>query len=618
MSDHVLYGANLISSRLKSLPAGPGVYRMLAESGDVLYVGKARNLRKRVSSYARSTRQPERIRLMIAQTFDLEIVKTHTEVEALLLESNLIKELKPRYNIILRDDKSFPFILLRKDTAWPQLVKHRGAKSGKGEYFGPFASVSAVNRTLNVLQKVFPLRTCSDGVLANRTRPCLQYQIKRCTAPCVGRISEEGYEEIVDQVRSFLEGRSRDLQRFFSDRMAEASEAMEYEVAAVYRDRIRALTQIQAHQDINVGSVDEADIVAAHQEAGQTCIQVFFYRAGQNFGNRTYFPAHARAVPTEEVLQAFLGQFYSDKLPPKFVLTSHVPPEHPLVEEALSIRADRKVKLLKPQRGARRKLVENALTNAADALARRLSESATTRNLLEKIGELFSLEGPPQRIEVYDNSHVSGTHALGAMIVSGAAGFERSAYRRFNIKRSETIPGDDYAMMREVLTRRFARALRENPDREAGVWPDLVIVDGGPGQLSTAVNALEELGIPDLVIVAISKGPDRNAGRERFHLPGREPFSLPVNDPVLYFLQRLRDEAHRFAISGHRNRRKKDLGRSIIDEIPGIGPKRKRALLHHFGSAISVSRAGLRDLEDVEGISNAVAKKIYDHFQAAD
>ncbi len=615
-TDGQLTGAEMIAARLKTLPPGPGVYRMLDAKGEPLYVGKAKNLRRRVAAYSRPSRLPERIRLMVAQAADLVIVTTHTEVEALLLESNLIKQLKPRYNIILRDDKSFPYILLRTDTDWPQLVKHRGARSKDGEYFGPFASAGAVNRTLNTLHKVFPLRNCSDSVFSARTRPCLQYQIKRCTAPCVGLIAEDAYGEIVGEARAFLEGRSRNLQESFSRRMQEASDALDFESAAIFRDRIRALTQIQARQDINVEGMAEADIVAAHQEGGHTCVQVFFYRAGQNYGNRTYFPTHGKADTAEQVLEAFVGQFYSDKKPPKLVLVSHDLPHRALVEEALTLRAERKVELSRPQRGTRRSVIDNARQNAVDALARRMSESATQRGLLEGVADLFGLDAPPARIEVYDNSHISGTNALGGMIVSGPDGFEKGAYRRFNIKGEDVVPGDDYAMMREVLSRRFARAIREDPDRAGRTWPDLVLIDGGPGQLSVAEEVFDELGISDLPLVAISKGPDRNAGREHFHMPGRTPFTLPLQDPVLYFMQRLRDEAHRFAIGSHRARRSRDIGRSAIDEIPGIGAKRKRALLHHFGSAASVARAGLADLETVDGISRTVAKRIYDHFHS--
>lgn len=611
-----LSGVELISSRLKHLPNGPGVYRMIDSTGMPLYVGKAKSLRKRVTSYTRPRGLPERIRLMVAHTVDLEIVSTHTEVEALLLESNLIKQLRPRYNILLRDDKSFPYILLRTDSDWAQLLKHRGARSRDGEYFGPFASAGAVNRTLNTLQKVFPLRSCSDSIFAGRTRPCLQYQIKRCTAPCVGLIDADEYGEIVDQARAFLSGRSRDVQQVLSKKMEDASEALDYETAAIYRDRIRALTQVQAHQDINVGSIAEADIIAAHQEGESTCVQVFFYRAGQNYGTRTYFPNHAKAIGVDEVLEAFVGQFYSDKKPPKLVLISHKLPNQDLVQEALSIRADRRVEVSRPQRGTRKTLIDSAMRNAADALARRLSESATQRKLLDGVAQLFDLDAPPKRIEVYDNSHISGTNALGAMIVSGEEGFEKNAYRKFNIKNPQTAPGDDYAMMREVLTRRLSRALKEDPDREGASWPDLILIDGGPGQLSVAMEVLDELGIPDQPIAAIAKGPDRDAGRERFHVPGRTPFTLPLQDPVLYFMQRLRDEAHRFAIGSHRARRGKDIARSVIDEIPGIGAKRKRALLNHFGSAASVARAGLSDLEAVDGISRTVAQRIYDHFNA--
>ena len=587
---------------------------MTDATGMPLYVGKAKSLRKRVTSYTRPRGLPERIRVMVAHTTELEVVSTHTEVEALLLESNLIKQLRPRYNILLRDDKSFPYILLRTDSDWAQLMKHRGARNKDGEYFGPFASAGAVNRTLNTLQKVFPLRSCSDSIFAGRTRPCLQYQIKRCTAPCVDLIDADEYGEIVGQARAFLSGRSQDVQQALSKKMENASQELDFETAAIYRDRIRALTQVQAHQDINVRSIDEADIISAHQKGGSTCVQVFFYRAGQNYGTRTYFPNHARAINVGEVLEAFVGQFYSDKKPPKLVLISHKLPNQELVKKALTVRADRNVEISCPQRGTRRTLIESAMRNASDALARRLSESATQRKLLDGVAELFDLDTPPKRIEVYDNSHISGTNALGAMIVSGEDGFEKNAYRKFNIKDPDTVSGDDYAMMREVLTRRLSRALKEDPDRAGNTWPDLILIDGGPGQLSVALEVLDELGIPDQPIVAIAKGPDRDAGRERFHVPERTPFTLPMQDPVLYFMQRLRDEAHRFAIGSHRARRSKDIAKSVIDEIPGVGAKRKRALLNHFGSATSVARAGLSDLETVDGISHTVARRIYDYF----
>ncbi len=607
-------GADVISAQLGKLPAGAGVYRMSDVKGGTLYVGKAKSLRKRVAAYTKPGRLPERLRRMVSQTVALEVISTHTEAEALLLESNLIKRLKPRYNIIMRDDKSFPFILLTAGHEAPRLLKHRGARSRKGEYFGPFASAGAVNRTLNALQRVFPLRTCSDGIYASRTRPCLQYQIKRCAAPCVGRISAEDYDEIVVQARDFLAGKSRDLQRRLSRRMEQASEALEFEVAAVYRDRIRALTEIQAHQDINIRNLGAADVVALWHDGGQTCVQVFFFRAGQNYGNRTYFPSHPKDLAAEVVLEAFLGQFYENKTPPPLILTSHTPRYAALLAEALAVRAGRRVELTRPVRGTKRKLVDNAAQNARAALGRRMSENAAQRRLLEGTAELFALDQPPRRIEVYDNSHISGSHALGAMIVSGPEGLAKNAYRKFNIKDTDIAAGDDYAMMREVLSRRFARALKEDPDRSGGAWPDLVVVDGGPGQFSAAGEVFADLGISDLPLVCIAKGPDRDAGRERFYMAGRQPFTLPPNDPVLYFLQRLRDEAHRFAIGSHRARRSSAIGRSQLDEIAGVGSQRKRALLHHFGSAAAVSKAGLADLETVSGISKTVAKKIYDHF----
>ncbi|MEE2662036.1 MAG: excinuclease ABC subunit UvrC [Pseudomonadota bacterium] len=609
-----LQGAKLIESLLTNLPRGPGVYRMADRHGKPLYVGKAKNLHKRVAAYARPKRLPERIRLMISKTAEVEIVSTKSEVEALLLESNLIKTMKPRYNIILRDDKSFPYILLRKNTRWAQLVKHRGKLRDDGEYFGPFASAGAVNRTLNTLQKLFPLRSCSDSIFTNRTRPCLQHQIKRCTAPCVGYISPDAYNEIVQQAHNFLIGRSIKVQKTLSKKMETASNSLDFEAAAEYRDRIRALTLIQAKQDINVGTISEADIVAAHQDGGITCIQVFFYRAGQNYGNRTYFPSHAKSISVEEVLESFLGQFYSDKKPPKLVLVSHQLPDLELVQKALSSSASHRVQIVKPSRGIRRKILENTIQNVVEAHALRLSESSTHTRLLGETKELFDLENIPKRIEVYDNSHISGTNAVGVMIVAGTNGFEKSAYRKYNIKNPDIKPGDDYGMMREVLHRRLSRALKENTDQNNQTWPDLILIDGGPGQLAAAVEAMEEVGMTNLPIVAIAKGKERDAGRERFYVPGRNAFTLPVQSPVLYFLQRLRDEAHRFAIGSHRSRRRKTVGQSIIDEIPGIGVKRKRALLNRFGSVSNISGAGLEDLEAVHGISKTVASKIYNHF----
>ena len=610
----VVRGAAAVALSLKNLPGGPGVYRMDAVDGKTLYVGKAKSLKKRVAAYTRPLRLPIRLQRMIAQIATVEVITTHTEAEALLLESNLIKRLKPRYNVMLRDDKSFPYILLTGDGDFPQLLKHRGAQSRKGEYFGPFASAGAVNHTLAALQRAFPLRNCADSVFASRTRPCLQYQIKRCAAPCVGRIARQDYAAIVAEARDFLTGRSRDLQNRLAERMQAASDALDFEAAAAFRDRIRAMTRIQAHQDVNVARLGDADVIALHQAGGQACVQVFFFRTGHNYGNRTYFPAHTAEVSPGEVLSSFVGQFYANKLPPPLVLTSH-PAQHPAVlAEALAVRAGRRVELACPERGAKRKLVEQALANAREALARRMAESATQRRLLDGLAEALGLDGTPSRIEVYDNSHISGTDAVGAMIVAGPDGLEKGAYRKFNIRGADIAPGDDFAMMREVLSRRFRRALAEDPDREGGGWPDLVLIDGGEGQLNAALGVFADLGIDDVPITAISKGPDRDAGREHFHMPGRPSFMLRPGDPVLYFLQRLRDEAHRFAIGGHRARRAKALVRSPLDEVAGIGSARKKALLHHFGSAREVAAAGLADLEAAPGISRTVAKKIYDHF----
>lgn len=607
-------GVSVIAGKLKHLPNRPGVYRMIGAEGDALYVGKAKSLKKRVASYTHPDRLPVRICRMIAQTTDLEVITTHTEVEALLLENNLIKQMRPRFNVMLRDDKSFPYILLTGGHDWPKLVKHRGPRNKPGEYFGPFASAGAVNRTLATFQRIFPLRSCSDGIFSSRTRPCLQYQIKRCSAPCVGRIATDDYDRIVDEARAFLSGKSKDLQERLAGQMQTASDAMEFEAAAIFRDRIKALTQIQAHQEVHVHGLTDADVIAVHQDGGQACVQVFFFRTGQNFGNRIYFPNHTKDLTPEEVIGAFIGQFYTGVAPPPLVLASHMPEEPGLLAEALGVRAGRKVEIAKPQRGAKRSLIDRALINAREALARRLSENATQRRLLDGLADLFGLEAPPGRVEVYDNSHISGTAAVGGMIVAGPEGFMKRAYRKFNIKGEALTPGDDYAMMREVLTRRFSRALKEDPDRDRGDWPDLVLVDGGLGQLNTAFEVMSELGIDDVAIVGVSKGPDRNAGRERFYLADRTPFTLKPNDPLLYFLQRLRDEAHRFAIGSHRARRSKAVTRSPLDEVPGIGARRKRALLHYFGSAAAVARAGLADLEMVEGISTGVARKIYDHF----
>ena len=613
----VAAGPQVIAGALASLPETPGVYRMVGRSGNVLYVGKAKNLQKRVASYRNLARLSTRVARMVAETASMEFITTHTEAEALLLEANLIKKLKPHYNILLRDDKSFPYILITGDHVWPQIMKYRGARNREGEYFGPFASAGAVNKTLAALERAFPLRSCSDNIFSSRTRPCLQYQIKRCSGPCVGRINREDYEAIVQETRDFLAGRSRKVQESLDEKMRNASEGLEYEKAAVYRDRIQAMTQIQARQDIAVAGLDEADVIAIHQAGNASSIQVFFFRAGQNLGNRSYFPSQAKDADASQVLAAFLGQFYDNKPPPKRLLLSHRIANMPLMAEALSLKAGHKVTLSRPERGAKRKLLDQALVNAREALGRRLSESASMRKLLEGVAGIFGLEATPERIEVYDNSHISGTNAVGAMIVAGAGGFVKNAYRKFTIRTTasdEIAPGDDYGMMREVLNRRFARALKEDPERASPSWPDLLLIDGGAGHLNAALETLADLGLSDLPVVAIAKGARRNAGAERFFQATKAPLTLEPRDPVLYFLERLRDEAHRFAIGAHRSKRAKSIGQSTLDAVPGVGGKRKRALLHHFGFARSVAGAGLEDLEKVEGISRTVAKKIYDHF----
>jgi excinuclease ABC subunit C len=609
-------GAALISAKVKLLPDSPGVYRMYAADGELLYVGKARSLKKRVSNYAKPGGHSNRIARMIASTAQMEFITTATETDALLLEANLIKRLKPRYNVLMRDDKSFPYILLTGDHPFPQVLKHRGARTRSGDYYGPFASAGAVTATLNALQKAFLLRSCSDSVFESRTRPCLLFQIKRCSAPCTGEIGEEGYARLVAEARDFLKGRSRKTQRELVTLMDEAAAELDFERAAIYRDRIRALTQIQQHQGINPQTVAEADVFAAWTEGGQTCVQVFFFRAGQNWGNRAYFPRHDKELPTEDVLDAFLAQFYEDRPPPRMVLLSHDVPGRALLAEALTIRAGRKVAVGVPRRGEKRELVDHALTNAREALGRRLAESSTQRRLLEGVAEVFDLDAPPRRIEVYDNSHISGTKPVGGMIVAGPEGFMKNQYRKFNIRGEDVEPGDDYAMMREVLTRRFTRLLKESEENKAdeNAWPDLILIDGGAGQLKVALDVLAELGIENVTAVGVAKGPERDAGRERFFMAGKPGFMLEPRNPVLYYLQRLRDEAHRYAIGGHRARRSKAIGANPLDEIPGIGPGRKRALLQHFGSARAVSRAGLADLEAVEGISEKVARAVYDHF----
>ena len=618
-------GVEALRAALMAMPAGPGVYCMRDRSEKPLYVGKAKSLRKRVQSYVNVRTLPVRLQRMIAGTVSVEVITTAGEVEALLLESNMIKRLKPHYNILLRDDKSFPYILLRRGHHWPQITKYRGAKSGQGDYFGPFASAGAVDLTINALQRAFPLRSCSDPVLESRTRPCLQYQIKRCTAPCVGRIGKADYDGLVEEARAFLAGRSREVQRRLTDRMTAASDALEFETAAAYRDRIKALAHIQMRQGINLPSMGDADVVAIHDAAGQSCVQVFFFRSGQNYGNRAFFPRHAADDAAEAILGAFIGQFYSAREAPPLVLVNRPLEETALIAEALTVKAGRRVRLHRPLRGDKRKLVEDAERNAREALARRLSESTAQRRLLESLAECFGLEGTPGRIEVYDNSHISGTDAVGSLIVAGPEGFIKNGYRKFTIRSTASsergasdaaTPGDDYAMMREVLTRRFSRLIKEDPARAGEVWPDLVLIDGGAGQLGEARRVFDDLGIADLAVAAIAKGPERNAGRERIFLPDRPPIALGARDPLLYFLQRLRDEAHRFAIGTHRARRAKARARSALDEIPGVGPRRKKALLHRFGSARGVGQAGLADLETVDGISSAVARAIHDHFRA--
>src|SRR5579871_5357800 len=608
-------GRAVIARHAKLAPSGPGVYRMIGAAGEVLYVGKAKSLKKRVTAYARPTGHDSRIARMIAATTALEFLSTGSETEALLLEANLIKRLRPRFNVLLRDDKSFPYILITGDHAAPQILKHRGARNRKGDYYGPFASASAVHRTITALQRAFLLRSCADSVFNNRTRPCLLYQIKRCSAPCVERIAPADYLRLVELAKDFLSGKSRDVQTRLGQEMQAASETLDFERAAAIRDRLRALAHVQAHQDINVGGVADADVIAAYQDGGQTCVQVFFFRGGSNFGNRGYFPSHDRELALSQVMAGFIAQFYANKPPPPLILVNDMPAEAALLTEALSVKAGRKVEIARPARGGRRKLMDNALTNAREALGRRLAENVSQRRLLEGVQTALGLEQTPQRIEVYDNSHIQGRNPYGAMIVAGPEGFMKSAYRKFAIA-GEVAPGDDYAMMREMLTRRFARVQKEDPERERGQWPDLVLIDGGAGQLAAAEAALTELGIDDVALCAIAKGPDRDAGRERFFSPGRPVFSLEPKDPVLYYLQRLRDEAHRFAIGTHRAKRSADIARSPLDEVPGIGGKRKRALLLHFGSARGVAAAGLADLESVAGISKAVARKIYDHFHA--
>ena len=607
-------GVESIRRVLRSLPSKPGVYRMLDARGDVLYVGKARALKNRVGNYVQVDRLPRRLQRMVAQTRNMMIVTTNGEAEALLLEAQLIKRYRPAYNVLLRDDKSFPFILLREDHDFPRMYKYRGAQKFKGQYFGPFASAGSVTSTLNSLQKLFLLRSCSDSFFANRSRPCLLYQIKRCSAPCVDRISKSDYANLVEDARNFLTGKSTDVQTRLGIKMQAASDTMDFESAASYRDRLKALTFIQGSQAVNAKGVSDADVFAMASAGGTVCIQAFFIRAGQNWGHRSFFPSHVQDVSEPEILASFLMQFYQDMPPPALILLDREPFEAGLVHEALEARISRKLEIAVPQRGDRKRLIDQAQRNASEELQRRVAESASQSKNLAEITELFDLDGPPDRIEIYDNSHIQGTNALGAMVVAGPEGFRKSAYRKFNIKRSETTPGDDFAMMREVLVRRFARAQKEDRDRSSGDWPDLVLIDGGKGQLSAAMDALQELGIEDVNLVGVAKGPDRNAGRETFYMPGGREFTLPTNSPVLFYLQRLRDEAHRFAIGAHRNKRKKAMGTSPLDEVPGIGPARKKALLMHFGTARAVRNASLDDLQRTPGVSKAMAQSIYDFF----
>jgi len=660
-------GPHVIHRYVKNLGTGPGVYRMMDLAGEVIYVGKARNLKARVQNYTRMGGHTNRIAAMIRSTATMEFVNTRTEAEALLLEANLIKRFKPRYNVSFRDDKSFPYIVIRRDQEAAQIAKHRGARTVKGDYFGPFASAGAVNRTINTLQRAFLLRTCADSVYDSRTRPCLLFQIKRCAGPCTREIPLGEYAKLVEEATAFLSGKTDAVQRKLNTLMEEAAEALEFERAAKYRNRLWALAHVQAHQGINPKGVEEADVFAIAQEGGQTCIQVFFFRSGQNWGNRAYFPRADKSLSPAEVLGSFISQFYDDKLVPRCVFLSEEVPEQMLISEALSTKLGRKVEVVTPRRGEKRELVDYAHQNAREALGRKLAETTSNARLLAGVAQVFGLERVPRRIEVYDNSHIMGTNAVGGMIVAGPEGFAKNHYRKFNIRAADLTPGDDFGMMREVLTRRFRRLIKEHglPAGDAaasdiegeteaaekapaattvaleassqpspveeeyaeeengeaaaqggdvGAWPDLLLIDGGAGQLSAAQEVLAELGLHGLAIAGIAKGPDRNAGRERFFMPGKPPFSLPLNDPVLYFVQRLRDEAHRFAIGSHRAKRKKAMTENELDGIPGIGPTRKRALLKHFGSAKAVSRAGLSDLQAVDGINAAMAQQIYDWY----
>ncbi len=671
-------GRAAVARAVKHAPSAPGVYRMIDAKGEVLYVGKAKNIKKRVTSYARPVGHDSRITRMIAATVTMEFVSTATETEALLLEANLIKRLRPRFNVLLRDDKSFPYILITSDHWAPQILKHRGARTRKGQYYGPFANAGAVNRTINALERAFLLRSCSDSYFEARTRPCLLYQIKRCSAPCTQEIDFTGYSELVREANEFLSGRSQAVHKEMAAEMETASNALDFERAAIYRDRLAALSAITSHQGINPRTIEEADVFALHQAGGYSCVEVFFFRTGQNWGNRAYFPKADRTLGPADVLGAFMAQFYDDKPPPRLVLVSHDFEERELLAEALCTKIDRKVEVSVPQRGERKDLVQHALANAREALARKLAETSSQQRLLRALTETFGLPREPRRIEVYDNSNIGGTNAVGAMVVAGPEGFRKNQYRKFNIRSTELAPGDDYGMLREVLQRRFKRLIEESPrvsssppplrgrsaseagreggkqhlleegitplpipppqggreenatgdeataatglvdmidfDADDAIWPDLILIDGGQGQLKVATEMLGELGLHYLPVVSIAKGPDRDAGRETFFMPGRTPFKLPPRDPLLYFVERLRDEAHRFAIGSHRTRRKKDIREAGLQEIPGIGPTRKRALLHHFGTVKAIERASLSDLSNVSGINAETARKIYEFF----
>ncbi|HEX6860674.1 MAG TPA: excinuclease ABC subunit UvrC [Caulobacteraceae bacterium] len=616
--ENSLKGADLIRDEVRRLPDSPGVYRMIGEDGEALYVGKARSLKKRVIQYAQGRFHTNRIAHMVAATRSMEFITTRTEADALLLEINLIKQLKPRFNVLLRDDKSFPEIVIRRDHEAPQLRKHRGAHTIKGDYFGPFASAWAVNRTLNTLQKAFLLRSCSDSVYETRTRPCMLHQIRRCSAPCTGLIGTEDYQKLVDEAEAFLRGKSRAVLKRMASEMQALSDEMEFERAARLRDRIRALSSVAQETQINPETVDEADVFALHAEGGQACVQVFFFRAGQNWGNRAYFPrvsSLAEEGTDAQIMSAFLGQFYDDRPIPKLILVSVEPTDRGLLEEAFCIKAGRRIEICRPQRGEKKQLVHHALTNAREALGRKMAESSAQSKLLAGVCEAFGLEAQPERIEVYDNSHIMGTNAVGGMIVAGPDGFQKNQYRKFNIKSTELTPGDDYGMMREVLRRRFSRLVKEEEAGEPVVRPDLVLIDGGAGQLAAATEVMADLGVDDIPVVGVAKGPDRDAGLERFFIPGKEPFMLEPKSPVLYYLQRLRDEAHRFAIGSHRTRRTMEMKKNPLDDIDGVGPGRKRALLHAFGSARGVSRASVEDLAKVDGVSLPLAERIHAYFR---